>query len=107
MPGRQSGWGISVGTRIRIGDTEFELSFDLATDEELPPGVEWAQKVGEEENAWPAEVPAKLVAYARELAISPDHVAHWVSFFVEHPHGQQAWEEIRPLWTPRRRSRGG
>ena len=59
----------------------------------------------EEEESWPAGVPAELVAYARELAISTDQVAHWVSFFTTHPQGQQAWEEIRSLWKSSRRTR--
>jgi hypothetical protein len=56
-----------------------------------------------DEEAWPAGTPTELVAYARELAISPDQVGHWVIFLTEHPHGQLAWAEIRRLWKPPRR----
>jgi hypothetical protein len=59
----------------------------------------------EEEEAWPADVPPELVAYARELAVSADQVVHWVSFFTTHPQGRQAWEEIQPLWKASRRVR--
>jgi len=56
-----------------------------------------------EEEAWPAGTPAELVAYARELAMAPDQVSHWVSFFADHAQGRLAWEEIRRLWKPPRR----
>jgi len=95
-----------MGIRVRIGDSEFELDFELQPGETLPPGVERLIERAEEEEAWPAKVPAELVAYVRELAISPDQVGHWVSFFTEHPQGKLAWSEIRPLWKPpKRRSR--
>ncbi len=58
-----------------------------------------------EEETWPADVPPELVAYARELAVSNEQVAHWVSFFTTHPQGQQAWKEIAPLWKAGRRPR--
>jgi len=92
-----------MGTRVRIGDNEFELDFDLPPGAALPPGVERLEEAMEEEEAWSGQVPAELVAYARELAISPEHVGHWVSFFTGHPHGKMAWSEIRPLWKPPRR----
>ncbi len=88
-----------MGTRIVIGEDEFELNFDLAAEDPLPPGVERL----EEEEGWPDGTPSELVAYAHELAISPEQVAHWVHFFSTHPQGQQAWEEIRHLWKPPRR----
>ena len=56
-----------------------------------------------DEEIWPAGTPKELVAYARELAIAPDQVNHWVSFLAEHPQGRLAWEEIRGLWKPTRR----
>lgn len=87
-----------MSPRLRLGDAEFEIDFDPG--EVLPPGVE---RVEEEE--WPAEVPPDLLAYARELAISDEYVAHWVSFFREHPRGRQIWEEIRRLWKPGRPGR--
>ncbi len=86
-----------MSRRIRIGDAEFELDFDPG--EVLPPGVE---RVEEE---WPADVPAELLAYARQLAISDEHVAHWVTFFRDHPQGRQIWEEIHRLWKPGRPGR--
>lgn len=89
-----------MNLRLRLGDAEFELDFELPPDEMLPPGVE---RVEEEE--WPADVPPDLLAYARELAISDEHVTHWVSFFREHPHGRKVWEEIRRLWKPGRPGR--
>jgi hypothetical protein len=95
-----------VGTRVRVGDTEFELEFDLPPGESLPPGVERAEELVEEEEPWPAGVPREMVSYAKELAISSDHAAHWVDFFSTHPHGQLAWKEIQRLWKgtkPRKR----
>ena len=91
-----------MGKRVRVGDTEFELDFDISPEESLPPGVEWTEDSVDEES-WPAGTPAELVAYAHELAISPDQVSHWVTFLTEHPHGKLAWDEIRRLWRPPRR----
>lgn len=88
-----------MGTRIVIGESEFELNFDLTAEDPLPPGVERL----EDENGWPDGTPAEIVAYAQELAISREQVAHWVNFFSAHPHGRQAWETIRQLWKPPRR----
>ena len=88
-----------MGTRVTVGGAEFELDFDLAAEEPLPPGLERM----EEEEGWPEGTPPEMVAYARELAISHEQVIHWVKFFSAHPHGQQAWEEIRHLWKPPRR----
>ncbi len=56
----------------------------------------------EEDEAWANGVPAEIVAYARELAISSEQVGHWVAFLSEHPHGRLAWEEIRHVWKPPR-----
>jgi ferric-dicitrate binding protein FerR (iron transport regulator) len=57
-----------------------------------------------DEESWPAGTSPELVRYAQELAVSPDQVGHWVSFFAEHPQGRLAWEEIRRLWkAPKRR----
>ncbi len=56
----------------------------------------------EEDESWANGVPAEVVAYARELAVSPEQVTHWVTFLTEHPHGQLAWEEIRHVWKPAR-----
>jgi hypothetical protein len=56
-----------------------------------------------DEESWPTGVSSELVAYARELAIAPDQVNHWVSFFADHPQGRLAWEEVRRIWKPSRR----
>jgi hypothetical protein len=85
-----------VSPRLRLGDAEFEVDFDPG--EVLPPGVERV-----EEGDRPAEASGKILAYARELAISEEHVAHWVAFFREHPQGRRLWEEIRRLWKPGRK----
>jgi hypothetical protein len=90
-----------MSKRVRVGDAEFELDFEVPTEDPLPPGVEWTEDNGEE--SWPAGTPAELVAYAHELAISPDQVGHWVAFLTGHPQGQLAWEEIHRVWKPPRR----
>jgi len=90
--------------RVRIGDAEFELDFPLPTDGKLPPGVQLVEDALEEDS-WPAGTPPEMVAYARELAISSDQLAHWVTFFSTHPQGRLAWEEIRRLWKPSPRKR--
>lgn len=56
-----------------------------------------------DEESWPAGIPSELISYAHELAIAPDQVGHWVSFFADHPQGRLAWEEIRRVWKPPRR----
>ncbi len=90
-----------MGTRVIIDGTEFELPFDVPPGTPLPPGVERLED-GVEEEPWPDDVPRELVAYARELALTPDQVAHWVTFFREHPEGRRIWEEARALWKPPR-----
>lgn len=92
-----------MGSRVRIGDTEFELDFSLSGEEKLPPGVQLIEDPLEDEDSWPAGASAEMVAYAQELAISPEHGSHWVTFFTSHPQGQLAWEEIRRLWKPKPR----
>ncbi|MGC8873092.1 MAG: hypothetical protein ACP5SI_01420 [Chloroflexia bacterium] len=94
-----------MGTRVIIDGTEFELPFDVPPGTPLPPGVEWLEDEVEEES-WPDGVPRELVAYAREVALSPDQVSHWIAFFTQHPEGQRIWEEARNLWkSPRPRKK--
>lgn len=85
-----------MGPRLRLGDAEFELDFDPG--DVLPPGVERVEEEG------PADASPELLTYARELAISDEYVAHWVTFFRAHPRGRQIWEEIRRLWKPSRKA---
>lgn len=94
-----------MGTRVRIGDAEFELDFPLPDDGKLPPGVQLVNDPLEDEESWPAGASPEMVAYARELAISPEQAVHWVTFFTTHPQGRLAWEEIQRLWKPPARKR--